>query len=103
MAGLRVWPARIAGWPATLTLSIHGVGDVLFCHATPRNDRRAGRLLVADRPGDRTAAHRLRPRGRRGSIRRTAYPQASEFADGNVLRPPSAEQVLDGLTKAELR
>ena len=26
------------GWPATLRLAIDGVGDVLFCHATPRND-----------------------------------------------------------------
>ena len=25
-------------WPATLDLEIPGVGDVLFCHATPRND-----------------------------------------------------------------
>lgn len=28
----------ISDWPATLRLSIDGVGDVLFCHATPRND-----------------------------------------------------------------
>jgi predicted phosphodiesterase len=28
----------IATWPATVTLNIDGVGDVLFCHATPRND-----------------------------------------------------------------
>lgn len=28
----------IAGWPATLRLPVDGVGDVLFCHATPRND-----------------------------------------------------------------
>ncbi len=28
----------IANWPATVTLPIDGVGDVLFCHATPRND-----------------------------------------------------------------
>jgi putative phosphoesterase len=29
---------RLAGWPATLGLEIRGIGDVLFCHATPRND-----------------------------------------------------------------
>jgi len=29
---------RLASWPATLTVSIPGIGDVLFCHATPRND-----------------------------------------------------------------
>jgi predicted phosphodiesterase len=28
----------IANWPATVTLPIDGLGDVLFCHATPRND-----------------------------------------------------------------
>ena len=29
---------RLAGWPATLRIEIHGLGEVLFCHATPRND-----------------------------------------------------------------
>lgn len=28
----------LASWPATLRLEIDGLGDVLFCHATPRND-----------------------------------------------------------------
>lgn len=28
----------IASWPATARLAIKGLGDVLFCHATPRND-----------------------------------------------------------------
>ncbi len=28
----------LAGWPATLQLEIPGLGEVLFCHATPRND-----------------------------------------------------------------
>ena len=28
----------IASWPATLSVHIDGLGDVLFCHATPRND-----------------------------------------------------------------
>ena len=30
--------ARIAEWPATLRMDIPGLGPVLFCHATPRND-----------------------------------------------------------------
>ncbi len=30
--------ARLAGWPSTLRLPVRGVGEVLFCHATPRND-----------------------------------------------------------------
>lgn len=28
----------IAAWPPTLPMTVDGVGDVLFCHATPRND-----------------------------------------------------------------
>ena len=28
----------IATWPLTVSLSIPGLGDVLFCHATPRNE-----------------------------------------------------------------
>lgn len=28
----------IASWPTTYRVEIRGVGDVLFCHATPRND-----------------------------------------------------------------
>jgi predicted phosphodiesterase len=28
----------IAGWPATVLLTLEGIGGVLFCHATPRND-----------------------------------------------------------------
>jgi putative phosphoesterase len=30
--------ARLAALPTTLTLAVEGLGDVLFCHATPRND-----------------------------------------------------------------
>lgn len=29
--------ARVAGWPATRRLAIPPLGDVLFCHATPRD------------------------------------------------------------------
>lgn len=28
----------IGAWPLTVRLSVEGIGDVLFCHATPRND-----------------------------------------------------------------
>jgi putative phosphoesterase len=28
----------LAGWPKTLRVEIQGLGGVLFCHATPRND-----------------------------------------------------------------
>ena len=29
---------RISAWPATLRVAVDGLGEVLFCHATPRND-----------------------------------------------------------------
>jgi predicted phosphodiesterase len=29
----------LESWPLTLRVAIPGLGDVLFCHATPRNDR----------------------------------------------------------------
>jgi predicted phosphodiesterase len=29
---------RLMGWPATCSLDIEGLGQVLFCHATPRDD-----------------------------------------------------------------
>jgi len=31
----RAW---MSGWPLTHEIEIRGIGDVLFCHATPRND-----------------------------------------------------------------
>jgi predicted phosphodiesterase len=43
----------LAGWPKTLTVDVPGVGDVLFCHATPRNDTEVFTRL--------TAEDRLRP------------------------------------------
>ena len=30
--------SAIGAWPATVRVAVPGVGDVLFCHATPRND-----------------------------------------------------------------
>jgi putative phosphoesterase len=29
---------RVAAWPASLRVRVGGLGDVFFCHATPRND-----------------------------------------------------------------
>ena len=28
----------LAGWPPTLNVEVDGLGEVMFCHATPRND-----------------------------------------------------------------
>jgi predicted phosphodiesterase len=49
--GKRLRPAdveRIASWPTTLRLEIDGLGDVLFCHATPRNDVEIFTRLTSD-------------------------------------------------------
>ena len=43
----------LASWPGTLQLEIRGLGDVLFCHATPQNDTDIFTRL--------TAENRLRP------------------------------------------
>lgn len=45
--------AVLASWPPTSRLTIPGIGDVLFCHATPRNDVELFTRL--------TAEERLRP------------------------------------------
>jgi putative phosphoesterase len=40
----------LAGWPKTLRVEIPGLGEVLFCHATPRNDTEVfTRLTSQDR------------------------------------------------------
>ncbi len=40
----------LGGWPQTLRLRIPGLGDVLFCHATPRSDKELfTRLTPEDR------------------------------------------------------
>jgi len=38
----------LASWPPTLGLEIRGVGEVLFCHATPRNDTEVFTRLTPD-------------------------------------------------------
>src|SRR5262245_19664767 len=43
----------LAGWPKTLRMQIDGLGDVLFCHGTPRSETE---LFTK-----RTAEERLRP------------------------------------------
>lgn len=38
----------IAGWPMTLRLNLPPLGDVLFCHATPRNENEIFTHLTAE-------------------------------------------------------
>jgi Icc-related predicted phosphoesterase len=37
-----------ANWPSTLSLPVDGLGEVLFCHATPRNDTDIFTKLTAE-------------------------------------------------------
>jgi diadenosine tetraphosphatase ApaH/serine/threonine PP2A family protein phosphatase len=41
---------QIAGWPSTERVRIDGIGEVLFCHATPRNDLEIFTRLTPDEP-----------------------------------------------------
>jgi putative phosphoesterase len=38
----------LASWPATLRIEISGLGEVLFCHATPQNDTDVFTRLTAE-------------------------------------------------------
>ncbi|MFL5520720.1 MAG: metallophosphoesterase family protein [Gemmatimonadales bacterium] len=37
----------LAGWPTSLHVEVGGLGEVLFCHATPRNDNEIFTRLTA--------------------------------------------------------
>jgi putative phosphoesterase len=146
----------LADWPKTLRVDIRGLGEVLFCHATPRNDtdvftrltpeqrllpifqgldvplvvcghthmqfdRTIGGIRVVNAgsvgmpfaaPGAcwlllgpdvrlRRTPYDLEKAAER--IRGTTYPQALEFASGNVLQPPSEEQMLEAFARVELK
>jgi len=147
---------QIAAWPETQRLQMEGLGDVLFCHATPRNDvdifteqtpadrllpffdaanasvvvcghthmqfdRRIGTTRVVNagsvgmgfgEPGAcwallgpeielRRTAYDLHAAAKR--IEATGYPQAREFATNYVLQPPSARQMLETFSRAEIK
>ena len=75
---------RISQWPATLRLAIGGLGDVLFCHATPRNDVEIfTRFSYAF---EQAAA----------AISATDYPQAREFAEKTCSRLPRKRKCSSG-------
>jgi diadenosine tetraphosphatase ApaH/serine/threonine PP2A family protein phosphatase len=146
----------LASWPKTLRVEIPGAGNVLFCHATPRDENEtftrltpeelllpvfegldAGLIVCGhthmqfDRMIGRTrvvnAGSVGMPFGRPGAdwlllapdvqlrhtdydlmraaerIRASGYPQAQDFAERNVLRPPSAAVMLEAFTAASFR
>lgn len=146
----------LAGWPPACHIKIAGLGEVLFCHATPRSDteiftrltsehrllpifdvlgahvvicghthmqfdRMVGRTRIVNagsvgmpfaEPGAdwllmgtdielRHTAYNLAVAAEH--IRKTTYPQAETFAERSVLKPPSEEETLRGLARAELK
>ena len=148
--------AFIGSWPVALQLEIVGLGDVLFCHATPRSDtecftrdtaeerlrpifdgldvsavvcghthmqfdRTVGRIRVINAgsvgmpfgepgaywlqlgPGVRLRQTSFDLARAAQRIRESGYPQGTEFASQNVLRPPSEERMLEVFAKAELQ
>jgi predicted phosphodiesterase len=152
----RAYDQAMAGWPRTVRLKIGGLGEVLFCHATPRDeneiftrltpeallspifdglqvplvvcghthmqfDRSIGATRVVNagsvgmpfgEPGAYWVLLHDEVQLRRTSydlsiaaerIRETDYPQAEEFAAGNVLQPPSEKEMLEAFAATELR
>jgi putative phosphoesterase len=146
----------LAAWPATLSLQVEGIGEVLFCHATPRNDtdiftkttaeerllpvfagvgarlvicghthmqfdRMVGKIRVVNagsigmpfgepgsywlllRPGIELRHVRYDLSEAAARILETKYLQAGEFAEQNVLHPPSEEKMLEAFGGAELK
>lgn len=147
---------HIASWPKTIDLDLPGLGRVLFCHATPRDENeiftketkeevlvpifdglQAGTIICGhthmqfDRKiGSKrvvNAGSVGMPFGRQGAgwllldqqiqlqwtaydldeasrqIKNTNYPHANDFAEKNVLNPPSEEVMLKALKNAEVK
>jgi putative phosphoesterase len=145
----------LAAWPTTLRVQIPDLGDVVFCHATPRNDTDIFTRLTPEdcvlpvltgmqasvlicghthMQFDRTigptrvvnAGSVGMPFGEPGAywmllgpdiqlrhtsydlgsaaerIRGTGYPDAGDFADHNVLEPPSEQKMLDAFARVAL-
>lgn len=145
----------LESWPATLTRTVPEVGDVMFCHATPRSDveiftpvtpeerllavfgecpadvivcghthmqfqRDVGPVRVVNAGsvgmvfGDPGADWLLvgpdvdlrhTPYDLEGAAKRitaTAYPGAAEFAEANVLHPPSTAEMIELFEQASV-
>ena len=122
----------IAGWPSTLRLVVDGLGDVLFCHATARNDTElVTRLSPESRfrevfagvertvvicghthmQFDRTvdtlrvvnAGSVGMPFGEPGAHWLLLGPDVQAFVERQILHPPSEEQMLAAYAKVDGR
>jgi hypothetical protein len=77
----------LARWPKTVSAQLQGLGEVLFCHATPR-------LNFGIHPTDLSKAA--------DCVRATDYPQAQHFAARYILKPPSEKEMLELYARADL-
>ena len=146
----------LATWPKTIRMEIDGLGGVLFCHATPRNDtdvftrstpEKSLEPLFQNLDADVVVCGHTHmqfdrfvgdfrvinagsvgmPFGKPGAywvllgpdvqfwhtsydlaktaeqIRATNFPQANDFADRNILRPPSEAEMLETFAKVPLK
>lgn len=146
----------MTAWPLTIRIEISGLGSVLFCHATPRQENECftrltpeaqllpvfeglGVSLVVcghthmqfDRTVGRTrvlnAGSVGMPFGEPGAdwlllgpdvqfrhtpydlaqaaedVRNTGYPQAWDFAENNILNPPSEAKMLKLFSRVEVK
>jgi len=146
----------LASWPKTFRIRVDQLGEVFFCHATPRSDTEVFTRATADErllhilngieasvivcghthmqfdrmiggirivnagsvgmpfgtPGAywlllgpevqvRHTDYDLSSAAKR--IRATAYPQAYDFAERNILQPPSEKEMLAVFGRAELK
>jgi predicted phosphodiesterase len=148
---------QLSKWPPILHIQHRDLGEILFCHATPRNatdiftrntpeerilstafsnvnasiivcghthmqfDRRVGKFRVVNAgsvgmpfggPGAYWLLLGSKVELRRTSydlekaaelVRRTNYPQAREFAERNILHPPSEEEMLHLFARTEIK
>jgi len=146
----------LAAWQKMISVRVDGIGEVLFCHASPRNDvdiftkltpeerllplfvavqeaaiicghthmqfdRVIGRTRVVNAgsvgmpfqapgaywlllgPGIELRRTEYDLEGAAERIRKSGYAQAAEFAEKNVLHPPSEEQMLKAYENVPLR
>jgi putative phosphoesterase len=147
---------KISAWPSTCRFRVDGIGDVVFCHATPRNDveiftaataeekllpifsplgadlvvcghvhmqfdRMIGRTRVVNAgsvgmpfedpgaywlligPGINLRRTEYDRDDAAARVRRTAYPQAEEFAAKSILTAPNRDAMIAAFANAELQ
>ena len=98
--------ARFAGISDRQVVDVDGLGEVLFCHGSPRSDEE---IVTRATPAERlseilSGVEQTDVEPRRTpfdleraahAVRATAFPDAEEFAEEHVLHPASAEEATE--------